>query len=426
MSAGNLHPIELYVVCWDLAGIPAGVYHFAPLEFGLTMLRSGDFRAVLAQAADAPQVADAPCTIVLTGIPWRTAWKYGERGYRHLYWDAGTLLANLLAIADGQGLGAHVLLGFADDEVSRLVGVDGIREFSLALAVVGNSEGPAALSDHAAVAPLQIAVAPLSANPITFPLITMTQQGGVLDDFQDIRIWRAAASKAAHTTVQTIEFPGIASRLSIGEVILRRGSTRLMRHEEAPRELLVWGMAVASRPASGDFAPDGTSLLQHYLSVHAITGLEPGAYRWRAGNLELLRAGAFRSMARRLCLNQSLGGDSAYTSFHCASLNEVLAALGSRGYRAAQLEAGIAAGRLSLAAFTHGYGATGLTFFDDEVSAFFETPAAPMLVTSVGIPDYRNTRGGLPGATPELAGFGHLMEKLRERLNASAPQSRRP
>jgi len=426
MSAGNLHPIELYIVCGNLAGLPAGVYHFAPLEFGLTMLRSGDLRAALAQAADAPQVAGAAYTVVLTGIPWRTAWKYGERGYRHLYWDAGTVLANLLAITDGQGLGAHVLMGFVDGEVSRLVGVDGTKEFPLALAVVGYGEEPAAPSDHAAVAPLHIAEAPLSANPITFPLITRAQQEGALDNFQDIRIWRAAASKAAHTTVETIEVPGIASRLSIAEVILRRGSTRLMRQEEAPRELLVWGMAVAARPVSGDFAPGGTSLLEHYLSVHAITGLEPGAYRWRGGNLELLRAGTLRSMARRLCLNQSLGGDSAYTSFHCASLDEVLATLGPRGYRAAQLEAGIAAGRLSLAAFTLGYGATGLTFFDDEVSAFFETPAAPMLVTSVGMPDYRNTRGGLPGATPELAGFGHLMEKLRERLDASARQSRRP
>jgi len=37
--------------------------------------------------------------LVLTGIPFRTGWKYGERGWRHLWWDAGTLLSNLLAVA---------------------------------------------------------------------------------------------------------------------------------------------------------------------------------------------------------------------------------------------------------------------------------------------------------------------------------------
>ncbi len=80
MSAGNLHPVEIYVICGDLVGVPAGVHHFAPLEFGLTELRRGDFRDALAAAAADPQVADAPVTLVVTGIPWRTAWKYGERG----------------------------------------------------------------------------------------------------------------------------------------------------------------------------------------------------------------------------------------------------------------------------------------------------------------------------------------------------------
>lgn len=80
LSAGNLHPVELYVTCGDLPGVNAGVHHFAPLEFGLTTLRSGDWRPALAATAAEPAVATAPCTLVLTGIPWRTAWKYGERG----------------------------------------------------------------------------------------------------------------------------------------------------------------------------------------------------------------------------------------------------------------------------------------------------------------------------------------------------------
>jgi hypothetical protein len=90
MSAGNLHPVEIYVVCGALDGVSAGVHHFAPLEFGLTELRRGDYRGALAEAAADPRVAEAPVTLALTGIPWRTAWKYGERGFRHLYWDAGT------------------------------------------------------------------------------------------------------------------------------------------------------------------------------------------------------------------------------------------------------------------------------------------------------------------------------------------------
>jgi len=97
-SAGALYPTELYAVCGPLADLPAGVYHFEPAEFALRRLRDGDFRTRLAAAA-APAIARLPLCLVLTGIPWRTTWKYRERGYRHLFWDAGAIVANLLAAA---------------------------------------------------------------------------------------------------------------------------------------------------------------------------------------------------------------------------------------------------------------------------------------------------------------------------------------
>ncbi len=42
----------------------------------------------------------------------------------------------------------------------------------------------------------------------------------------------------------------------------------------------------------------------------------------------------------------------------------------------AELEAAIAGGRTYLAAYALGLGATGLTFFDDDVTAFFSPDAA--------------------------------------------------
>src|SRR5918995_6269319 len=128
MSAGNLHPVEVYAVCAGIEGVPDGVHHFAPLELGLTTLRTG---AVIPRPG---------CTLVLTGIPWRTAWKYGERGFRHLFWDAGTMLANLLAMADASALDAELWTGFVDDDVARLVGVDGVTEFPLALVSIDDAE----------------------------------------------------------------------------------------------------------------------------------------------------------------------------------------------------------------------------------------------------------------------------------------------
>ncbi|MGH9033161.1 MAG: SagB/ThcOx family dehydrogenase [Acidimicrobiia bacterium] len=395
MSAGNLHPVELYVVSSD------GVDHYDPLGHGLTRLRHGG--------------VGTGASIVLTGIPWRTAWKYGERGYRHLFWDAGATLANLLAVAEADGVAARVWVGFDDDDVARLLAVDGASEFPLAIVTLGDDASP---PDWPALEEIALAVDPISPHPIEFPVVTATHRAGVVDD---VAGWRAAAAAwggepaAGETARPPREHPPVE------DVILARGSTRIMRRETTPRELLDFGMVSASRPVPGDFVGDGRTLLRHFLSVHAIDGVEPGAYRWHADTreLEVVHLGDTRAAAELLCLRQPLGGDSAFTAFHSSDLGAVLRVLGARGYRAVQLEAGIAAGRLSLAAFASGFGATGLTFFDAAVSQFFDTDAAPMLVTSVGVPAYRNTPGGRPGEAAELTGYGRLMERLSLGLHRS-------
>jgi SagB-type dehydrogenase family enzyme len=114
-SAGALYPIEVYLATAD------GLFHFHPRELGLRRLRGDDVRDAL---------GGGESVLALTGILWRTAWKYDARGYRHLYWDAGTLLANLLELAPGD---ARVVTGFVDDEVNAVLGVDGEDEAALAL-----------------------------------------------------------------------------------------------------------------------------------------------------------------------------------------------------------------------------------------------------------------------------------------------------
>jgi SagB-type dehydrogenase family enzyme len=403
MSAGNLHPVELYVVCGELPGIPAGVYHFAPAEFGLTMLRRGDFRPALVGATGETSVASSPATLVLSGLPWRTGWKYGERGYRHLYWDAGAVLANLLVAADAGGVPVRVLAGFVDAEVSRLVGVDGTSEFPLALAVIGRGHEPAAAAPP--VDRLDVEVAPLSPRPVTFPLVVDAQQAGALVSSDGVVGWRQAAGGAAPTG-SPVPLPASADTRYLDEVVLQRGSTRLMRREPVSRDVLEWGLAVAARPLPGDVDASG-ALVGHHVSVHAVDGVVPGAYRWRPGGLDVVRTGDVRDHTEHLCLDQPLGGDAAFTVFHTTPLDDVVVRLGARGYRAVHLAAGVAAGRLALAAVALGYGASGITFFDNEVARFFSTRDSCLLATAVGVPAYRNRAGGRPRAPAELTRLRH-------------------
>ncbi len=76
--------------------------------------------------------------------------------------------------------------------------------------------------------------------------------------------------------------------------------------------------------------------------------------------------------------------------YSLAKLPPLLARFGNRGYRAAQLEGGITGGRLYLAAYAQRFGASGLTFFDDEVTQFFSPHAAGksvMFLVALGYPD---------------------------------------
>src|SRR5262249_48680746 len=79
--------------------------------------------------------------------------------------------------------------------------------------------------------------------------------------------------------------------------------------------------------------------------------------------------------ARHLGLQQDLPGDASVDVFFLANLDPILERFGNRGYRAVQLEAGILGGKMYLAAYAQRLGATGLTFFDDDVTTFFSPHA---------------------------------------------------
>src|SRR6185503_17213894 len=122
----------------------------------------------------------------------------------------------------------------------------------------------------------------------------------------------------------------------------------------------------------------GAPLTDLYLIVHAVDGLEPGTYAFDRGGdaLVRLRTGTFRREAGHLGLGQSLPAEAAFDVFWLSDLAPALARFGNRGYRAAELEAAIEAGKTYLAAYALRLGATGLTFFDDDVTAFFSPHAA--------------------------------------------------
>ncbi len=381
---GALYEVELYLVCGELGGLEAGVYHFGPAEFGLRKLRAGDYRgALVAATGGEAAIAHAPLTIVCTCTYWRNAWKYQARTYRHFGWDNGTLLANLLAVATALGLPAKVVCGFVDASVDRLLDVDTEREVAFSLVAVGHADG---LPPHAAaeMLPLRLETVPLSQREVDYPLMREMHEASSLDSKEEAEEWRGrtpvtdfpppAGPIISFKPLSDAEMP----RDPIEQVIQRRGSTRKFARSPITLAQLSTMLDRATRGVPADFLdPPGAQLNDLYLIVHAVDGLSPGAYVFHRsrGALECLKQGNFRADAGYLGLQQELPADAAVDIFFLADLRPIMQRFGNRGYRAVQLEAGILGGKLYLAAYAQHLGATGLTFFDDDVTRFFSPHA---------------------------------------------------
>ncbi|MER3409379.1 MAG: hypothetical protein C4306_04570, partial [Thermoleophilia bacterium] len=309
-SAGALYPVEVYVADEE------GLFHFHPRELALRQLRAEDVRGALAEAASDSGLAEAETVLVLTGILWRTAWKYRARGYRHLYWDAGTMLANLLAVAAAEGREARLGAAFVDAAVNRLVGVDGRREAALALLRVSRSQ-PAPKTG--ALGEIDLPVEPLSAREVEYPQAYAAHEASSLRSPEKVRAFRAFSAGSVP--------PPVLSLPELERVLARRGSTREFSSTPIAGEDLRFLLAFASAGIPADFPP----LTEVFVVVHAVDGLAPGAYRFTDGEFVLLREGSDRRLAGRLCLEQSLGARAAALVFFLADLERVVALLGERG-----------------------------------------------------------------------------------------------
>jgi len=430
-SAGALYPVEVYVVCGDIPGLDAGVYHFSPAGFSLVRLRQGDLRGNLAGAlADSSPVDSAAASLILTVNFWRSAWKYRLRGYRYCYWDTGTILSNLLATASGQGLQAQAICGFLDGQVNDLLGLDSDKEAAVCVVPLG---GPTAGSEAPSVQTLETldayAVDDIGGE-IDYPEIREIHQASSFSLKADVVAWGGAEGPTPPVVSQEggslrpMDTGGRGVPTdggSLGQAILERGSTRRFARRSIPFSKFSQVLTAATTPVAADFLSQGQpSLLDTYIIANGVEGLAPGSYYYSSAGegLETLMLGGLRHEAGHLCFEQALGADASAVFYFMADLGKIMARYGDRGYRAAQLEAGILGGRVYLCAHTLGLGASGMTFYDDDVTEFFSphaTGKSLMFLVALGETDENNR------VRPFRSRVGILLDSLAR--GAGKPES---
>ncbi len=137
-SAGGLYPIEVYPVVNNIENLNQGIYHYDLAKHRLELLKEGDFRLEIAKGClDQKMAFNSAVDFVWTAIIERSRWKYLQRCYRYIYMDAGHIGQNFYLIAEALGLGACTIGAIYDDEINKLLDIDGTHETAIYVGVIG-------------------------------------------------------------------------------------------------------------------------------------------------------------------------------------------------------------------------------------------------------------------------------------------------
>jgi SagB-type dehydrogenase family enzyme len=137
-SAGALYPIETYVVAHEVVELESGLYHYNVADHALEKLREKELRAAMVVAGLGQEMLGrAQVCFILSAVFQRTRWRYRGRTYRYVMLEAGHLGQNLYLAATSMGLGACAVGAFLDDNLNRLLGLDGREEAVVYVVTVG-------------------------------------------------------------------------------------------------------------------------------------------------------------------------------------------------------------------------------------------------------------------------------------------------
>jgi SagB-type dehydrogenase family enzyme len=359
--------------------------------------------------------------IVITAVFYRSAWRYEDRAYRRIFLDTGHLLGNIELASALTNYRPHLIGGFSDEMVNKLLYLDPEQEGAIAVIPLGDK-----LNVRQNLPPA----------PTVLPSITQMHYPEVPDgellsylhratQIEDIGNWdvemEKLESKAAEgqledkynfpfcAKVSTATTPidwrgGTADGLplnSLENTILKRRSTRAYNGANLTLDELKAVLDFTYQPQHYrnqglDGSPDyfDLSLIETFIAVSGVTNLEEGCYYYapKAQELRQIRFKNFRRELHYLCLGQDLGRDAGAVVFHTADLKKAVKKEGDRAYRYLHMDAGHLGQRLNLAAIRLGLGVSGIGgFFDDQVNEVLGIPTdeAVLYITTLGRPKTR-------------------------------------
>jgi SagB-type dehydrogenase family enzyme len=143
-SPGGLYGIELLIAVRNVRGLRPGLYAYQPRRDQLNLLKEDRSTGVLASIRrayvdpeDVVTHSRTNATFFLVGRPAKVTLKYGDRGIRYLFVEAGEITENVHLAATALGLGTVESVGFFDEELNAALDLDGGSRTILHSVLVG-------------------------------------------------------------------------------------------------------------------------------------------------------------------------------------------------------------------------------------------------------------------------------------------------
>ena len=411
-SAGGLYPAEIYLISRGTPLLPAGLYHYHSKTHTLVHYWDSDVWTPLKSACFwNSTLENTQLALVVTAVFFRSAWRYQDRAYRRIFLDSGHLLGNIELSGALSDFRPHLIGGFADEAIDQLLYLDSSQEGAIAVLPLADlREVRENLSRTRTALP--------TAPQLSYPhisdgnLLRYMHQATRIPVNPDAKVnWKLADTVETSdkynfpfclkvpTATEPIQWE--AGLDGLEQTIVQRRSTRAYTGDPLTLGELKAILDFTYQPHNYieqglDGFPDyfDLSLVETFIAVSGVTGLEEGCYYYAPHTQELrqIRFKNFRQELHFLCLGQDLGRDAGAIVFHTADLKRAIAAYGDRVYRYLHMDAGHLGQRLNLAAIQMGLGVSGIGgFFDDQVNEVLGIPQdeAVLYITTIGRPRRR-------------------------------------
>lgn len=360
-SGGALFPCELYLLVGTGKAFPAGLYHYDAAHHALDIIRQGDYSQQLRASLAHPGDSLPGYTLLLSSFFWKNGFKYGAFSYRLQGLDIGAVIGQSIIVSDHYHLEATIHYQFLDKAIDELIGLDPLHESVYAVITLAPARRlPLDGVDTHEEEPIQyqtIPTAELLESVAYWPLVEAIHTASLLETRSAFCPLRSLEPIKQAESGASQSIPPANTSLDLWQARYQRHSAAGFRPALLSEQQIAQLLLASTHGTNNDL--DGRSdLLLHtllYCVVNRVENIPSGIYCYHPEEhrLAVVSAGEVQSKF------QELLGWANFNLFQMsicllpvANYKNGFKVYGDRWYRMQNMEAGIIAQRLYLAAAT--------------------------------------------------------------------------